>query len=173
MCCNSIRGVFYLQPPYKLLAYQRAVLTTSVKGSEADFHSPPGKRVSFWNTSSMNSVCPASASVNRLKHKVKHMLYLCVCLWERNMKTFISQIPLKATMCRIWNSTLWHSSVVVSKTPWQTKLLFRDKVDEPKRRDNFHVYKLGVTQLLAALQLKLCWNKTIEGHFYGLCSSWL
>lgn len=54
--------------------YTDAVLTTSVKGSEAGFHSPPGKRVSFWKTSSMNSVCPASASVSRLKNKVRHKI---------------------------------------------------------------------------------------------------
>lgn len=53
------------------------MLTTSVKGCEADFHSLPGKRTSFWKTSSMNSVCPASASVNKLQHKVHVALYSC------------------------------------------------------------------------------------------------
>lgn len=53
------------------LGAQGEVLTTSVKASEAVFHSRPGKRTSFWKTSSMNSVCPASASVNKLQHKVR------------------------------------------------------------------------------------------------------
>lgn len=68
----SCVGVFIVEGHITctLFACQREALTTSVKGSEAAFQSPPGKRVSFWNTSSMNSVCPASASVNKLEHKV-------------------------------------------------------------------------------------------------------
>lgn len=51
------------------LGVQREALTTSVKASEAFFHSLPGKRTSFWKTSSMNSMCPASASVNKLQYR--------------------------------------------------------------------------------------------------------
>jgi len=59
--------------------------TTSVYGSAAGFHSPPGKRVSFWKTSSVNSVWPASASVNRLRKKTpQHQAGYWQALWLRH-----------------------------------------------------------------------------------------
>lgn len=50
--------------------------TTSVYGSAAGCQSPPGNRVSFWKTSSVNSVWPASASVNRLRNTAQNS---CAC----------------------------------------------------------------------------------------------
>lgn len=86
-----------------LFARQREALTTSVKGSEAAFQSPPGKRVSFWNTSSMNSVCPASGSVNKLEHKVhigcwgveqKHTLFPSCEIWHpRRAALKVTPVP--------------------------------------------------------------------------------
>lgn len=106
---------YHLQHRCTSFACRPAGLTTSVNGSEAAFHSPPGNRLSFWKTSSINSVCPASASVRSLKQSPKHIKLLKrtinnIYFDPSSVPLLVSNRNIDRSVCMFINSSL-HASV--------------------------------------------------------------